>query len=196
MKFFFFGKARYGWADAVYVGSYGADDDKVYQCPVNPGKLKTWGTTATDYMANTYGAFGGDANGTDSNNRTLYDVGVISWGTGAVRCVNTIKLTAPASVVFLADSFNGTLKTQAYSVQRANATAGSQTAAANTPHGRMCNMAFVDGHASSLKPREFFDNYYGNTSIKDYNSSVAKGFIFWESSNPQKTIVLTATSGS
>ena len=142
-------KSRYSWADAVYVGGYGIDDDKIYRCPVNPSnstKLDIPGDTAIDYMWRLYGTFAGDS---PAAHTIIYISGTAGhYPTNGKRLIAVGRCSSPTDVPVLFDSIHGT--------------SGYQTAAcsrdgANGPqlrHGNCLNVSFTDGHVVTMRAQE------------------------------------------
>ncbi len=165
-------KSRYSWADAVYVGGYGIDDDKIYQCPVNPSKtakLDEDNATALDYMWQLYGNFGGD--NPNAAAKTIYVSGTAGFfPSGGRRLIHAGRCSSPTDVPVLFDSVFKNTGSQVGYCSRSGARGPILR------HGECLNSSFTDGHVATLRIQQFASIIVENS--KDMQILTGMGFYY------------------
>ncbi len=141
------------WADVMWDGNYGGDEDKVYQCPSAIVPMKD----DRGYRYYTYGMYYTNLLGSGGNLRhALYNISYFAYGLQgtywAMRGISTQRIKNASQAILLTDSCDYT-KPKELS-QHNCVTMAYGTGAPIARHSDRINMAFVDGHAATMQHGE------------------------------------------
>ena len=136
------------WAGVVMHGNYMPKDSATARCPIYGKLVKTW-DCGHPMIYNCYGA-----HGMNSGSPCLTDggKGAVWPSTLGSRGYNVGRLSNPSCVFFLADSYYLTNAADYYCINTLNSSTSS--CIPDACHGERINVAWGDGHATSVRPAE------------------------------------------
>ncbi len=141
------------WADVMWDGNYGGDEDKVYQCPSAVVPMKE----ERGYRNYTYGMFYTNVlDGSGNLRHALYNISCFAYGLQgtywAMRGISTQRIRNASQAILFSDSCRSASPKELN--QYFNLTMAYGGGSPIARHSDRINMAFVDGHAASMQHGE------------------------------------------
>ncbi len=155
------------WVQTLTCNGYGPPASAIWGCP-SLGRKGGDGDNVSGTRWYTYGVYDQDGNAGIYNDKIC--TATLGSGTAyEIKVLYSGRALGPSSTIFALDSFLLSTRVETYYLSMSNPN-GSY---ASARHSGRINFSFIDGHAASLQPAEFFamtrDNpqdYQAKTSIK------------------------------
>ncbi len=161
------------WADHLIYTKYLPDDGKAISCPLKPCTAKTGDNGGGWYEI--YGVLHSTGNGTYETGGYYTQAAGAGSAANTWRALNAGLLPKPSETYYDIDSYDHNRQTQLYGISHYSwfNNSDSNSHAWAVHEGRI-NMNFVDGHAESQLPMQWFAMVQGNNC---YGHRAKFGFI-------------------